>query len=182
MLNYERSRFLAPADADIDHNLQLARKQAGLQPNSYRWWQTLLLSINWTVWLALILLCLLLILLALVGVALKISQPRLRTACKAVFFFCIPLALLFGFVELAAVGFNSRIEGVIIASKQATLRLSPFDTAESTGIIPEGELVTVEVRHDDYLRIEARDRQFGWVSDKEIEPVIAGTFDAKPSN
>ena len=69
ILNYERARYLAPADRDIDHNLQLARKQAGLEPNSYRWWQIALRSIDWTVWLAIIAACLLLIFLAIVGTA-----------------------------------------------------------------------------------------------------------------
>ena len=31
MLNYERARYLAPNDAGINHNLQLARQQAGLE-------------------------------------------------------------------------------------------------------------------------------------------------------
>lgn len=188
MLNYERARYLAPGDADIDHNLQLARKQAGLDPNSYRWWQVMLLSINWTFWFGLIVTCLVLLLLALLGhrfassisTALNLPPTVPRTVCKSIFFICIPLALLFGFVELAVIGFNNRIEGVIVAPKEATLRLSPFDSAESVGSIPEGELVTVEDRRDDYLRIEGRDHHFGWIQQKDIEPVIAGSFDPKP--
>jgi hypothetical protein len=182
MLNYERARYLSPNDPDIDHNLQLARKQAGLEPNSYRWWQAMLLSINWTVWLGLICANLVLILAALVGVALKVRQPGLRTAFKTIFFVCIPLALLFGFVELTAIGFNSRIDGVIVAKKEAILRLSPFDSADGIGTIPEGELVTVESSHDNYFSIEARDHHFGWIAKKDIEPVIAGAFDTKPGD
>jgi len=105
--------------------------------------------------------------------------PVLRTIFRAIFFICIPLVLILGFVELACIGYNNRIEGVIIAKKEATLHLSPFDGAESVGTIPEGELVTVEDRHNDYLRIEARDHHFGWISQKDIEPVIAHTFDSQ---
>ena len=182
MLNYERARYLAPTDADIDHNLQLARKQAGLEPNSYRWWQIMMRSINWTVWLGLLAACVILLVLSLIGNALRLASPALRTVFKAIFFICIPLALLFGFVELACIGFNSRLEGVIVAPKAATLLLSPFDGAESVGTIPEGELVTVEDRHNDYLRIEARDQHFGWVQEKQLEPIIPGSFDLKPAN
>jgi hypothetical protein len=190
LLNYERARYLAPNDAGINHNLQLERKQAGLDPNTFRWWQALMLSINWTFWFALILSGLTLLLLALIGTAcapslanaLKVPAPTLRKIFKTIMFIFIPLTLLFGFVELACIGFNDRVEGVIIAPKEATLRLSPFDGAESVGTIPEGELVTVEDLHNDYLRIEARDHHFGWISKKDIEPVIAGTFDDKPSN
>jgi len=187
LLNYERARYLAPTDADIDHNLQLARKQAGLDPNSYRWWQIALLSINWMVWLEIMAACLLLIFLAIIGTsyapaisgATKIPLRLLKNIFRAILFAGIPLCLLMGYVELSTVGFNDRIQGVIVASKEATLRLSPFDSADSIGTIPEGELVTVEDRHNDYLRIEARDHHFGWVQQKDLEPVIAGSFDVK---
>ncbi len=52
--NYERARYLAPADADIDHNLQLARKQAGLESDSYRWWQIVLRNLTIGQWLAIV--------------------------------------------------------------------------------------------------------------------------------
>jgi len=189
MLNYERARYLAPNDADIDHNLQLARHQAGLEPNSYRWWQVLLRSIDWTVWLALMATCLALIFLAVVGTsflaslapALHLPPRLLRNIFRAIIFAGIPLCLLLGFVELSTIGFNNRIEGVIVAPKEATLLISPFDGSDKVGTIPEGELVTIEDRHDDYLRIEARgDSHFGWVLQKDIEPVVAGTLDQPP--
>jgi len=190
LLNYERARYLAPGDSDINHNLQLERKQAGLEPNAFRWWQAMMRSINWTFWLGLILAGLTLLLVALVGTAYassleastKVPAPTLRKIFKGILFVFIPLTLIFGFVELACIGFNNRIEGVIIASKEATLHLSPFDGAESVGTIPEGELVTVEDFHNDYYRIEARDHHFGWVSKKDIEPVIADSFTDKPAN
>jgi tetratricopeptide (TPR) repeat protein len=187
ILNYERARYLAPGDADIDHNLQHARKLAGLDPNSYRWWEVALRSINWTVWLMIMGACLLLIFLALVAsayraslaVRLKTSDRTLRNILRTVIFIAIPFCLLMGFVELSSIGFSNRIEGVIMAPKAATLRLSPFDSADSVGTVPEGELVTVEDRHDDYLRIEGRDHHFGWIRIKDIEPVIVGSFDVK---
>jgi len=188
ILNYERARYLAPADRDIDHNLQLARKQAGLEPNSYRWWQIALRSIDWTVWLGIMAACLLLIFLAVIGTAYApalaaasgMPLPLLKTIFKAILFAGIPLCLLMGYVELSTIGFNDRIEGVVVAPKEATLRLSPFDSADSIGTIPEGELATVEDRHNDYLRIEARDHHFGWVRRTDLEPVIAGSFDVQP--
>jgi tetratricopeptide (TPR) repeat protein len=187
ILNYERARYLAPADREIDHNLQLARKQAGLEPNSYRWWQIALRSIDWTVWLAIMGLSLFLIFLAIVGTAYapalagatKIPERLLKNIFRAILFAGIPLCLLLGYIELSTVGFNNRIEGVVVAPKEATLRLSPFDSSDSVGSIPEGELVTVEDRHNDYLRIEARDHHFGWIAQKDLEPVIAGSFDVK---
>jgi len=190
ILNYERARYLAPADRDIDHNLQLARKQAGLEPNSYRWWQIALRSIDWMVWLEIMAACLLLIFLSVIGAAYapalaaasKLPVRFLKNIFRAVLFAGIPLCLLMGYVELSTVGFNNRIEGVIVAPKAATLRLSPFDSADKIGTIPEGELVTVENRHNDYLRIEARDHHFGWVQEKDLEPVIAGSFDVKSAD
>ena len=190
LLNYERARYLAPGDKDIDHNLQLARKQAGLDPDSYRWWQIMLRSIDWTVWLAIMGACLLLIFAAIIATAYapaistatKIPPRLVKNICRAILFAGIPFCLLMGYVEVSTVGFNNRIEGVIVAPKQATLRLSPFDSADSIGTIPEGELVTVEDRHNDYLRIEARDHHFGWIQQKDIEPVIPGSFDGNATN
>lgn len=187
MLNYERARYLAPSDHDIDHNLQLARKQAGLDPNTYRWWQIMLRSINWTVWMSMIGVILFFIFLAVVGspyvpqlaAKFKMSPYLLRNIFRLVIFIGIPLCLLLGYIELSTIGFNDRIEGVIVASKQATLRRSPFESADAIGKIPEGELVTVEDRYKDYLRIEGRNYHFGWIQEKDIEPVIAGSFDEK---
>jgi len=186
MLNYERARYLAPGDRDIDQNLQLARKAAGLEPNPFRWWQIVLLSINWTVWLGIMAVVLLLIFVAVIGSAhtpafsdfTRIRPPLLKTIFRAILFSGIPFCLLMGYVELSTIGFNDRIEGVIVAPKSATLRLSPFESADTVGTIPEGELVTVESQHNDYLWIEARDHHFGWIQEKDIEPVIAGSFDA----
>jgi tetratricopeptide (TPR) repeat protein len=185
MLNYERARYLAPTDQEIDHNLQLERKKAGLQPNSYRWWEIVLRSIDWTVWMACIGAGLVLIFLAIIGLSylsslsgrLKISSGVLRNVFRAVLFVGIPLCLLLGFVELATIGFSQRIDGVIVAPKAATVWVSPFDSSDTRGAIAEGELVTVEDRHNDYLWVAARDNQFGWVRQQDVEPVIAGSFD-----
>ena len=183
LLDYERARYLAPNDAGIDHNLQLARKQAGLDANSYRWWEIALRSINWQVWLAVILIALGLIILAIIGLAVTkpalpgAPRPPLRKLCRAVLFICIPVCMFFCFVELSAVGFSDRIEGVITA-KSATLRLSPFDSAERTGSISEGEKVTVESRYNDYLWVDDGSKQSGFVSAKELAPVVPGSFEA----
>ena len=186
ILNYERARYLAPGDRDIDQNLQLARKAAGLEPNPYRWWQIVLRSIDWTVWLAIMGGVLLLIFVAIVGSAytrafaatIRVPPARLKIVFRAILFAGIPLCLLMGYVELSTIGFNDRIEGVIVAPKSAILRLSPFESSDTAGTIPEGELVTVENRHDDYFWIEARDHHFGWIQEKDLEPVIAGSFDS----
>jgi hypothetical protein len=141
-------------------------------------------------WLGIMAVCLLLIFGAVIGTAYapalasasKISPRLLKNIFRGILFGGIPFCLLMGYVELSTIGYNDRIEGVIVAPKAATLRLSPFESADSIGVISEGELVTVEARHDDYLRIEARDHHFGWVQQRDIEPVIAGSFDVKPEN
>jgi len=181
ILNYERARYLAPGDADIDHNLQLARKQAGLESDSYRWWQIVLRNLTIGQWLAIVDGWLALIALAVLANAfsanlapcLRLPQPVLKRIVKGVLFVCIPAFLFFGYVALIAAPL--RIEGVIVA-KGAILRLSPFDSAEQIGTLPEGELVTVEQRHNDYLCIAGRDNLFGWVQEKELQPVIDGSF------
>jgi tetratricopeptide (TPR) repeat protein len=181
ILNYERARYLAPGDADIDHNLQFARKQAGLESDSYRWWQIVLRSLTIDQWLAIVDGWLALIALAVLANAfaaglasrLRLAPPVLKKIVKGVLFVSVPAFLFFGYVALIAAPL--RIEGVVVV-KQATLRLSPFDSAEQIGSLPEGELVTVEQTYKDYLRIEGRDDRFGWVQQKELQPVIDGSF------
>ena len=184
LLNYERARYLAPADTEIDHNLQLERKKLGLKPNSYRWWEIMLRSIDWSVWMGCIAAGLVLIFLAILGFSYlpalsartKIPSPMLRTVFRLVLFIGIPLCLLLGFIELATLGFNQRIDGVIVATKAATVWVSPFDSSDSRGAISEGQLVTVEDRHNGYLWVADRDNTFGWVKASDVAPVIAGSF------
>jgi tetratricopeptide (TPR) repeat protein len=184
LLNYERARYLAPTDAEIDHNLQLERKKAGLQPDSYRWWEIGLRSIDWSVWMGCIAAGLVLIFLAILGFAYlpalsawtRIPAPVLRTAFRLVLFIGIPLCLLLGFIELSTIGFNQRIDGVIVAPNGVTVLVSPFDTSDNRGMIKEGQLVTVEDRHGDYLWVADRNNEFGWVKASDVAPVIAGSF------
>jgi hypothetical protein len=93
-----------------------------------------------------------------------------------VLFIGIPLCLLLGFIELSTIGFNQRIDGVIVAPNGVTVLVSPFDTSDNRGMIKEGQLVTVEDRHGDYLWVADRNNEFGWVKASDVAPVIAGSF------
>jgi tetratricopeptide (TPR) repeat protein len=179
LLNYERARYLAPGDGAIDQNLQLARQQAGLGNDTFRWWEVLLRECGDAFGVTATGLLILLILGMLarpwspqIAAGLGLPEARVRRGFKALFFIALPLCLFCAFVELSALGFNRRISGVVVAPKAAVLRLSPFDSAEAVGTIPEGELVTIEERHDGYLRIDARDNHFGWLKESEVEPLI----------
>lgn len=182
ILNYERARYLAPDDRDIDHNLQLARQQAGLKPNSLRWWQIAVRSLTINQWLVIVDAWLALIALAVIAnvfVNRMTPGPNRTVAAKVVktvLFVAIPLFLFTTYVALLAAPL--RVEGVVM-TKDAPLRISPFDAAEQTGTLPEGELVTVEQKHDNYFRIEGRNGIHGWIMRQSLEPVIAGSFDAK---
>jgi hypothetical protein len=182
ILNYERARYLAPGDRDIDHNLQLARQQVGLKANSLRWWQIVLRSLTINQWLAIVDGWLLLIALAVIAnvfVNRMATGPNRAVAGKVVktaLFVGIPCFLFTAYIALLAAPL--RIEGVVMG-KDAPLRISPFDAAEQIGTLPEGELVTVEQKHDNYFRIEDRDGKYGWMTRQSLEPVIAGSFDSK---
>jgi len=183
ILNYERARYLAPADRDIDHNLQLARQQAGLKTNSLRWWQIVLRQLTINQWLLIVDAWLVLIALAVIAnvfvsrmPATAPNRPLFGKIVKTVLFVSIPCFLFSGYLALLAAPL--RIEGVVVA-KPAVLRLSPFDAAEQIGTLPEGELVTVEQLHDDYFRVEGRDGVYGWTTRQSLEPVIAGSFEQK---
>lgn len=181
LVSYERARYLAPADTGINHNLQLARKQAGLEPNSYRWWQIMLRSLNEDVWIALVDGWLALLALAILAHAFTpslssfIPREKLRWMIKGVFFVSIPAFLFSGYIALLANAITQRVEGVVLV-KDAELKLSPFDNADKLGTIAEGELVTVDQKHHDYVLIHARDERFGWLPTKDVAPVVPGSF------
>ena len=102
LLNYERARYLAPGDAGINHNLQLARKQAGLKPNPYRWWQVVIRSIDWTIWLVLICGSLGLILFALIGMAATQSQAGEKSGWRKFFGPSLCLHPAFSFLRVTS--------------------------------------------------------------------------------
>lgn len=179
ILAYERARLLTPRDPDLLANLALARKAAAAfeEPARHPRLEAALtyLSRNELSWLvagsALVLGGL-----ALVGGVLRWPRPMLRQA--AVVLACLTsLAMLAGGTVLyLRRGEASR--GIVLP-EAATLRLSPFEKAESLGTQGPGKIVHLGEKSGDFHYIEVPGVNLrGWLADKDVAAITP----ASPSN
>ncbi len=164
VLNYERALVLAPKDADIEANLRFARKVNGLFVPDPAWWQraTHLLSMDGWAWLAggsLALSC-------VGGIMWLLSKRR---PWRSVIF--LPLLTLSAATTCLGVLWGDFNRAVVLAP-ETTVRIGPFDTANSSGTLMAGEVVEIQNRHENFFFVRNPDGKSGWVSNQQIERVL----------
>lgn len=172
ILAYERARLLTPRDPDLRTNLALARKASGsfedtgsnprleavmvyLSRDEWSW----LLAGAALIFGAVILLC---------GL---VRLPRRMYSFAGMITGAAGLLIITG----AAVLYLRRGESSkgIILFENAAVRLSPFDQAESLGILGPGSVVRLGVKSGDFQYIEASGTNVqGWLADKEVAAVV----------
>jgi tetratricopeptide (TPR) repeat protein len=124
ILSYERARVLAPRDADITANLAYVRARAGLPSPSPTWYQVVVSRLSPTAWtwfaagsLWLVGLCLM-----------SARKWHLRgLGYAAVVTFLLTATSVAGVVVSA----RAANRAVVVESKSAPVRVSPFDSATS---------------------------------------------------
>ncbi len=183
ILHYERARYLDPTNANIDQNLQFARKQATLDSDSYTWWQLVIRAIPVSLWFyaveALLILFSITILLNTFYIS-QLSGPTqaaAKLATRIIAFFGTPLFIFIALFATFAYASTLRdtLEAVVI-SKDAPLAISPTDDAEKVDVLPEGEVVTIAQKHGDYFQVFGRDKKAGWVHSGSLAPIVPGQF------
>jgi tetratricopeptide (TPR) repeat protein len=163
ILNYERALRLAPGDSDIRGNLELVRKDKGLFQEEQSFGQRFVAFLGLNQWVGLaatacVLLALLLLLPA--SVALKRSS-RYGVAAA-----CLLMAVT---ASMGAVGqYQHWHDGVVVAA-DARLRVSPFESAASVGVIQEGRLVHPGKIHNNYILVKDETGRSGWLSSDAFE-------------
>jgi tetratricopeptide (TPR) repeat protein len=183
ILQYERARYLDPWNHEIDNNLQLARKSAGLDPNSFTWWQVMIRIIPINTWLYMVEGGLVLFTLTMVSSVWLIPQLSAgplkigRLCVRSIFFFGTPLFLFIVFFATLAYASSLRdlSQGVVII-KDPPLLISPTERAEKVDVLPEGDVVLVEQNSGSFIEVDARDRKFGWVRISSVEPIVPHSF------
>ena len=176
VLGYERALRLAPGDADIRHNLELLRQEKGLSQEEISLVHRAgaLLGLNqWAVLTAILL------------AALALSQfvtwrfsfsTGLSSSLTGL---CL---LLLGISSAGiALQYQSWQQAVIIAPK-ASLLISPFAGAASTGVIEEGRLVRIIKSHDNYALIKDEIGRSGWIPNLFFEPIAMTMADIRKGN
>jgi tetratricopeptide (TPR) repeat protein len=171
VLHFERAHRLAPRDADVAHNLRLARARVDfaappLPPGeaAARWLSARVGAGA----LAVVLFLLYLAVLGLIGVRLWTGTPRpwLRRALLVL----IPLGL---FAAVAAVGtarYEAQPRAVVVAS-DAAVRAAPSAASGTTSTLPEGAVLPVTDERSGWRAVRLPDGSRGWIAASALEEV-----------
>jgi len=166
ILSYQRARLLAPNDADIAANLQLAQRQAGVAVSDPQWSDKLTTFLSASVWAwlacsAWTLFCLCLLVRAVI--------PQWRSPFMLI---AIADALVLGLAIAALVVSSSQLRQAVVIDKNASALISPFPAAQTVFAPAPGETVTVQKAYDDFFLVKDNAGHSGWISKTQITPIV----------
>jgi tetratricopeptide (TPR) repeat protein len=176
ILNYERAKLLAPDDADIQFNLDLANQHvvdaidALPQVFFIRWWNNLIKSKSTDTW-AMYSIVSFIVFLLLLGLYVFSSNGRLRR-----------LGFWFGILVLAGSVFTfvfankqkNRIENhnfAIITQPSVTVKSSPSESGTNIFLIHEGLKVQLIDQVGNWYEIRLADGNQGWLQTETLEKI-----------
>lgn len=169
ILAYERARLPTPRDPDLLANLALARRAATAfeETGRHPWVDAVIHRLSRNEWSWLLAGAALLIgTLAFVCGLVKLSRRGVLVAASA--------ATLVITASSAAL-FLRRGEAVrgIVLSESATVRLSPFEKAESLGNPGPGRIVRLGAKSGDFQYIEVPGASLqGWLASKDVAAIL----------
>ena len=165
VLNYERAHVLAPRDPDIAANLAYVRATAGLPVPMRPWYEALARFFTPTTWTLFAVLTLWLAGAGLVATRRWRSRRLIYVAA---------VAALVGVMSVAAMVVLDRDlnHAVVVETKSAPVRVSPFYTAASETTVSEGQDVSIIGHHGDFLRVRDGQGRTGWVQSTAVQPVV----------
>jgi len=162
ILNYERARLLAPRDGEIIQNLDAAREKAGVKEPAIPYWQ------KPAFWLQFNELAVLFsISLFLTGLLVMGAQ---RFAAARVIAMGLGVVALFA-ASAVAIRWPELNRGVIVGD-QPVAHIAPAESSAEAFAVKPGEIVGVEGRHGEFVRVRIADGRSGWIADAEVERII----------
>ncbi len=174
ILAYERAQLLTPRDPDLLANLALARKAAtafeesGLHP----WLEAVVNRLSRNEWSWLVAgSALFLGILAVAGGVVKLPRRGVLVSTSVA-------GLLIAVASTAL--YLRRGEAVrgIVLSEGATVRLSPFEKAESLGTPGPGRIVRLGAKNGDFQYIEVPGASLnGWLASKDVAAITPGSLE-----
>jgi len=168
ILAFERALVLEPGDSGLRANLKLAQDQATVfpeaEPKGWRGWMAKVSPDSQAV--VIVLAALILPLAAFLMV-----RYRGKLAWAAVMFVLSGVAIK---MVLSPFRYNDDAgPRAVILADSATVRLSPFEKADSRGTLSAGREVTLGKMENHYYWIAANNGSTqGWVHEEEVAPVI----------
>ena len=169
ILAYERARLLTPRDPDLLANLALARKAATAfeETGRHPWIDAVInrLSRNEWSWLVAGSALFLGVLALACGVVRLSRNAMLVAAGTAVLIIAASSAALF-------LRRGEAVRGIVL-SENATVRLSPFEKAESLGTPGPGRIVRLGAKSGDFQYIEVPGAGLqGWLASKDVAAIV----------
>jgi tetratricopeptide (TPR) repeat protein len=176
ILFYERARLIAPADEDINYNLQIARSRVTDKfetvPELFfvRWFNFLSLLAPTNTWA---LTALLLFIASLLFAVIFLTKAR---ASGRLMSFWLSLAALILSVLLIALALNNnslinKNKKAVVTCSIVTGRSEPGESSSELFVIHSGTTVKVEKELGDYLEVQLPDGNKGWIKSDCLEKI-----------
>lgn len=168
ILNYERALYLDPGNVDIKENLALARKNFGLVTSDQATWRVFFnrLNLNGWTWIAVIALGTFSLMVLINGVRpgpLKGPTPKLLICLCFMAFMTSGTGI--------AVQYGNLDRGIITADN-AQLRVSPFDSAATSGVVKNGKVVNLADNYKGYVFVKTANGKSGWLPNMAVIKVL----------
>ncbi|SDP37323.1 tetratricopeptide repeat protein [Desulforhopalus singaporensis] len=166
IVNYERTKVLAPSDFDIGGNLEKIKKENGLFRQAPSIKEKVLTRLSLDRWALLILLVFgLFTLFVVMAVKIRFSRPVILVTGVA----CLVVLAL----GVAGVFFQrQQTKYAVVISPAAKLLISPFDNATPVGTIREGRLVYPGKTHQVFTYVMDKTGRKGWIPTDQIEKIF----------
>ena len=168
ILNYERALYLDPGNIDIEANLALARKNAGLGISEKTSWKAFFngLTLNGWTWAGVIALCTFSLMILVNGI-----RPGILRGPVLKMMACLCLLLFTAAGAGVAVQYGNLNRGVITGDN-SRLRVSPFDSAAASGVVKSGKVVNLANTYQGYVFIKEANGQSGWIPEDAVSAVL----------
>jgi tetratricopeptide (TPR) repeat protein len=175
ILSFERARWLAPGDAGIASALRGARERAGLAMTAESGWRRARNVASPDAWA---LVALAAVWLGCAAAALLLREPAgvlvSRPLRRALHGATATAGAALVVSVFACASFSSETSRAVALGQNLGLHIAPFEAAESRGTLAAGEIVRIEERHGDFVRVRAEDGRSGWVPQQQIGAVVPG--------
>lgn len=177
VLNYERALLLAPGDADVRFNLQMARSKTidKITPKSemffVTWYKSLVNLASVDQWATVAIIS---IIIALAAILCYLFAPKLLLR-KVGFYGAVVCVLVFVFSNIFAYEQKQMLTnrtGAIVIAPSAGLKKTPVANSETNVIVHEGSRVEIiDDTMTDWKMVELEDGREGWILNSQIERI-----------
>ena len=173
---YERAKLFAPADEDVDYNLQIARSRITDRfetvPQLFfvKWFDFLSLLASTNVWAVA---ALAMFVAALILVLIFLTKSRARGRLLSFWLFLAALVLSV-FMILLAIRNNSLVNNsnrAVITCSIVTGRSAPGETGNELFVLHSGTTVTIEQELGSFLEVRLPDGNKGWIRSDCMEKI-----------